>query len=422
MNALPEIEMPSTDAQLRAMGRLVAAVQELSLTRDLESVIRIVRTVARELAGADGATFILRENGYCHYVDEDAIGPLWKGQRFPMSACVSGWAMLNRQPAVIPDIFDDPRVPVDAYRPTFVKSLVMVPIRTSAPIGAIGVYWAHQYRAGAHEVELLQTLSNTTAVALENVQVYRELEQRVAERTRELRAANEELEAFSYTVSHDLRGPLTAIGGFASLIENELAPHAEGNVLEHLAIIRKETIRMETLIKDLLQMAAATGAELHATEVDLSALASDFLEGLRAGAPERLVDFRLEPGVVVHGDSGLLRVALENLLANAWKYSSKRPRARIELGRERRPDGIDVIFVRDNGAGFDMRQADKLFTPFKRLHTSAEFPGTGIGLATVRRIVERHGGRVWADSEPGSSATFYFSLPRQGVAASETAG
>jgi len=159
----------------QAMTRLVDAVQELSLARDLESIMALVRRTARQLTGADGATFVLRDGDMCHYADEDAIAPLWKGQRFPMSACVSGWAMLNRQPAIIEDIYADSRVPVDAYRPTFVKSLVMVPIRTSSPIGAIGNYWAHHHLASREEVELLQGLANTTAVALENVQAYGQL-------------------------------------------------------------------------------------------------------------------------------------------------------------------------------------------------------------------------------------------------------
>ncbi len=170
---------------------LVDVVQRLSLARDLGAVQKIVRHAARTLTGADGATFVLRNSGQCYYADEDAIEPLWKGMRFPMEACISGWSMLHRQAAVIPDIYADARVPADAYRATFVKSLAMVPIRSLDPIGAIGTYWATHHAATRDEVRVLQALADTTAVAMENVRVYSELEQRVHERTRELEAANE---------------------------------------------------------------------------------------------------------------------------------------------------------------------------------------------------------------------------------------
>ena len=179
----------------RGVAELVEVVQRLSLARDLATVQEIVRRSARLLTGADGATFVLRDGDRCHYADEDAIEPLWKGQRFPMSACISGWSMLNRQPAVIEDIYADDRIPHDAYRPTFVKSLVMVPIRTLDPVGAIGNYWATRHQPTAAEVRLLQALADTTAVAMENVRVFCELEDRVKARTAELQAANEQLAA-----------------------------------------------------------------------------------------------------------------------------------------------------------------------------------------------------------------------------------
>ncbi|MFZ6049235.1 GGDEF domain-containing protein [Pseudomonas sp. CR3202] len=174
----------------RNLEYLVRAIQELSLARSLDRIAEIVRSAARELVGADGATFVLRDGDRCYYKDEDAISPLWKGLRFPMETCISGWAMINRTPAVIEDIYLDPRIPHDAYRPTFVNSLVMVPIRSLAPVGAIGTYWATHYAASEREVGLLQALADSTSVAMENVQLYNELEQRVIARTQELVAAN----------------------------------------------------------------------------------------------------------------------------------------------------------------------------------------------------------------------------------------
>ena len=184
---------------VRGMERLLQAVQELSLARSLDDIQRVVRTAARELTGCDGASFVLRDNGKCYYADEDAIAPLWKGSRFPMEICISGWAMFNREAAVIPDIYVDSRIPHAAYRPTFVKSLVMVPIRKLDPVGAIGNYWAHERQPTEQEVSLLQALANATSIAMENVKLLAELEQRVLDRTAELESANEAIRKLSVT-------------------------------------------------------------------------------------------------------------------------------------------------------------------------------------------------------------------------------
>jgi GAF domain-containing protein len=179
------------------MHRLLLAVQELSLARDLADVQRIVRTAARELTQCDGATFVLRDNGKCYYADEDAIAPLWKGLRFPLEACISGWAMLNKQSAVIPDIYADPRIPHEAYRPTFVKSLVMVPIRKLDPLGAIGNYWATPHQPTSEEIALLQALADATSVAMNSVTVNSELEKRAQDRSDLQRELDEETRSLS---------------------------------------------------------------------------------------------------------------------------------------------------------------------------------------------------------------------------------
>ncbi|MBV8191232.1 MAG: sensor domain-containing diguanylate cyclase [Alphaproteobacteria bacterium] len=179
---------PQAGWYVRAMEHLVDVVQELSLARDLPRIMEIVRHAARELTGADGATFVLRDNGKCYYAEENAIAPLWKGHRFPLEACISGWAMLNRRPAVVPDIYKDPRIPIEAYRPTFVRSLAMVPIRTVDPIGAIGNYWAEIREPSAEQVKVLQALADVTAVSMENVEVFSNLERLVKERTAALEA------------------------------------------------------------------------------------------------------------------------------------------------------------------------------------------------------------------------------------------
>ncbi len=405
-----------TGAQLerhnRAMVRLVTAVQELSLARNLDTIMSIVRTAARELTGADGATFVLRDGDKCYYAEENAISPLWKGQRFPMSTCISGWVMLNGQSAIIEDIYADPRIPADAYRPTFVKSLVMVPIRTAAPVGAIGNYWAQTRSATSSEVELLQALANTTAVAMESVRLYSELEQRVRERTLQLEAANRELEAFSYSVSHDLRAPLRRIDGFASLLVDDHEDALDQQVHRYLNHIKSEARRMSGLIDDLLRLAKYTRIELRIATVNLSAIAREVLTRFRSEDVARAAEFLIQDGLVVQGDAGLLKIVLENLLSNAWKYTSKGAKTIIEFGSTIQPDGSTTFFVRDNGAGFDMEYAANLFAPFQRLHSNNEFPGTGVGLATVQRIIRRHGGQIRAESAVDKGASFFFTLPQ----------
>lgn len=179
-------ELRASTRYQQGLEKLVAVVQQLSLCRTMDQITEVVRTAARQLMRADGATFVLNDHGFCRYIDEDAIGPLWKGSRFPMKSCISGWVMTNRTAVVIEDVYKDPRIPVEVYKPTFVKSLAMVPIRGAAPVGAIGAYWAKPHQATRQEVELLRALADTTSVALENVRVYAELEQRVQDRTRAL--------------------------------------------------------------------------------------------------------------------------------------------------------------------------------------------------------------------------------------------
>ena len=406
--AAAKVEVARLERHNQAMARLVQAVQDLSLARDLDTIMAIVRRAARELTGADGATFVLRDGDQCHYADEDAIAPLWKGKRFPLEACISGWAMLNKQSAVIEDIYADPRIPADAYRPTFVKSLAMVPIRVSAPIGAIGNYWAHRHQPTPEEVEVLQALANTTSVAMENVRVYSELEQRVKDRTLDLEATNKELEAFSYSVAHDLRAPLRAISGFSMILVNKYSDRLDDQGVDYLARVRNQADRMGTLIDDLLKLAKFSRSPLNRSEVHLSKLVHGILSNLRSGAPARDATFKVQENVDVIADSVLIGVVLENLLSNAWKYTSKQSETHIEFGHDTR---ANAYFVRDNGAGFDMAMADKLFAPFQRLHSDAEFPGHGVGLATVQRIIHRHGGRIWAESVVGKGTTFYFTLP-----------
>jgi PAS domain S-box-containing protein len=236
------------------------------------------------------------------------------------------------------------------------------------------------------------------------------LERRVHERTRELAVSNSELESFAYSVSHDLRAPLQVIDGFGRALLARTEIQLDERARHFLARIRDNTRQMGELIDDLLSLAHVTRAEIRSERVNLAPKAAQIVERLRQRDPERDVTVDIDDDVTCRGDARLLAIVLENLVENAWKFTARTPGARICIGRTAGRGGEDVIFVEDNGAGFDMAYAAKLFNAFQRLHAASEFPGTGIGLATVHRIVTRHGGRVWADARPGQGATFHFTL------------
>jgi PAS domain S-box-containing protein len=235
-----------------------------------------------------------------------------------------------------------------------------------------------------------------------------DLDRRVRERTAEL-------EAFAYSVSHDLRAPLRTVDGFATALVEECGDRLDVRGRDYLERVRESVQRMGVLIDDLLQLSQAGRAALAAEACDLSGVARGIVGTLRELEPARAVDVVIQDRVIVDGDPNLLRIALDNLLGNAWKFTSKVPNATIELSAVQRAGEV-LIAVRDNGAGFDMAYARKLFNPFQRLHRVEEFPGTGVGLATVQRIVNRHGGRIWADSAPGCGASFFFTLPLRDAA------
>lgn len=236
-----------------------------------------------------------------------------------------------------------------------------------------------------------------------------DLEQRIEERTSELTVVNKELEAFSYSVSHDLRAPLRSVDGFSQALLEDYGDKFDEIGKDYLNRVRNATIDMGHLIDDILNLSRITRGDVNYDEVDLSKLFLDIAERYKKEQPERDIDLIISKGLKVNGDERLLKAMLENLISNAYKFSSQEPIAKIEFGMTSINDE-DAYYVRDNGVGFDMKYADKLFGAFQRLHSKAEFPGTGVGLATVQRIIHKHGGRVWAESELGKGATFYFTI------------
>lgn len=289
-------------------------------------------------------------------------------------------------------------------------------------VGMLGV----ANRPGGYDDTLVEHLQPFTATCAVLIEAYRqsrqrqhaehmlrqlnlELEDHVSRRTAELQASIKELESFSYSVSHDLRSPLRGINGFSRLLQEDYGDRLDEQGKEYLRRICAATLRMSELIDGMIDLAQLTREPVQPAEVDLSRLARAVAQQLQAAEPERKAVFAIAPGVKAHGDERLLRVVLQKLFANAWKFSAQRDVAHIGFGA-RQADGDLAYFVRDDGVGFDMKYVDKLFGAFQRLHGIKEFAGTGIGLATVQRIVQRHGGRVWAEGETGKGATFYFTL------------
>ncbi|MGA8232622.1 MAG: ATP-binding protein [Candidatus Acidiferrales bacterium] len=243
----------------------------------------------------------------------------------------------------------------------------------------------------------------------ELLEAHDELEQRVRDRTAELAAANKELEAFSYSVSHDLRAPLRSIDGFSLALIEDYGTKLDQDGKDYLRRVRGASQRMSQLIDDMLNLARVTRRSMQRETVDLSALAKSIADDLSKEEPNRQVEFSIAEGLTADADSGLMKIAMQNLIGNAWKYTSAHDYARIEFGRTNQ-NGSSAYFVKDDGAGFDSRYVERLFGAFQRLHAATEFPGTGIGLATVQRIIHRHGGQVWAEGAVERGATFYFTL------------
>jgi signal transduction histidine kinase len=375
------------------------------------------RRAVRRLTAADGVTFVLRQGEQCFYADEDAIAPLWKGRRFPLDQCVSGWVMLNRQTAVIPDIYSDPRVPTEAYRPTFVQSLLMVPVRKEDPVGAIGVYWASRHEAAPGEQDLVQAVANGAALALANVKLVRDLED-AAERERGARLvaerANQLTDQFLATISHELRTPLNVIHGWLWQLRQpgttpELARHA-------LAIVERNAAIQTRLVEDLIDASRAMsgGISLQTSVVDVNEVCKAAADAERPAAEAKGLQLLVEPdadALPVLGDTGRLGQILRNLLDNSVKFTG--PGGAIVV-RARKAGSRVRITVQDNGIGIHPDALRRVFDRFWQEDGSAtrKAGGLGLGLALVHELVRLHGGRVSVESaREGAGTTVTVELP-----------
>ena len=401
--------------EVRASRVLTSTIEKLSSATELTQLTRIVAAAARTIANADGATFVLRDKDLCYYADEDAISPLWKGKRFPMSACISGWAMLNRKTVYIEDIYQDPRIPHDAYRPTFVKSLCMMPIRTASPIGAIGCYWSSHYTPTEHEIRRLQALANNTAIALENL----ELRKSVLEgdsRNKNLESSQQKLELAIQSIVHDLRNPISAMLAFSSLLENHFSDDSasfktDERAKQYFTSLFASGLRANQMLSQILSFYKVAHRKLSKQLVDMEIIGRELEMQLRTINPNRSVEFKFDGDMIGYAGPIMIRLVIENLISNAFKYSQHKTNTLIHFGKSENTDKFNTFFVKDNGVGFDPQYTHKLFTPMVRLHDETEFEGTGLGLASVAQIINSHGGEVRAEGQVDKGATFYFSLP-----------
>jgi light-regulated signal transduction histidine kinase (bacteriophytochrome) len=297
-------------------------------------------------------------------------------------------------------------------------------MRTGIPWNTESIIKQNDTIVGALQVQVFRTSPRTLVASFLDIserfiaeqeirKLNEELAKRVEERTAELAAANKELEAFAYSVSHDLRAPLRTIDGFSQALLEDYASSIDETGKDYLRRVRAAANRMSSLIEDILGLSRVTRTEMERSSVDLSDLVREIFEDIKALEPEREIDVLIADSAVARCDRRLMKVVLQNLIGNAWKFTRDVKRPKIEFGIEGSAEK-PVFFVRDNGAGFDMKYKEKLFAPFQRLHAVDEFEGSGIGLATVQRIMNRHGGLIWAEGSVNKGATFYFTIPDKG--------
>jgi light-regulated signal transduction histidine kinase (bacteriophytochrome) len=441
-----EQEIERANFQLERQKALFSVITRLREFLDLETIFQATATEVRQLLAADrvGMFRFYASSGWDdgEFVSED-VAPEFSSaiaQKVHDHCFGDQFAIHYQQGRVqaVADIYDAglSDCHIQVLSQFQVRANLVVPLLQGHNLW--GLLCIHQCRAPRQwqetEIEFVHQIANHLGVALQHAELLAELRAEIVERQQaeqraqdlnqglqqaiiELKAVNKELEAFSYSVSHDLRAPLRSIDGFSQALLEDCLDQLDANGQDYLRRIRAATQRMGQLIDDLLTLSRVTRSDMQRESVNLSRIASRICTDLQQAAPERQAEFEIQPGLVAQGDARLLQVLLDNLLNNAWKFTSRQLQARIEFGAIAQENGIPAYFVRDDGVGFDMTYVDKLFRPFQRLHGMNEFTGNGIGLATVQRIVHRHGGRVWAEGSLARGAIFYFTLFAEEVGA-----
>lgn len=384
---------------------LVQVVLKLSQCRSLDQIVGVLRDTTRELTGADGISIVLRDVDKCYYVEENAVGPLWKGKRFPMSACISGWCMIHREQVVITDIYADARIPHDAYRPTFVKSLAMTPIRSADPVGAIGAYWATQYQATPEQLSTLQALGDSASMALENSQLIDELKD-----------ASRRKDEFLTMLAHELRNPLGPIRNGLHLLK--LSDSQSEPILQASEMMERQVVHMSRIIDDLLDVARITKGKISIkrSRIDLATLLRQCVNDHRAQIDAAGLTLKLElplSPIWINADSTRLSQAFSNVLDNARKYTAAGGTVSVTLRADPATQQA-MIEIADTGIGIAPQQLPHVFETFMQADTSLDRTagGLGLGLPVANGFIKLHDGTISANSDGlGQGSRFTITLP-----------
>jgi two-component system CheB/CheR fusion protein len=396
---------------------LLQAVSALASARTLEELMSVVRQSLRTLMRADGVTLVLRDGGMCHYADEDAIEPLWKGRRFPLEACISGWVMQHREPAVIADIYADPRIPHEAYRSTFVRSLAMMPVGTDAPVAAIAAYWAHRHTATRKEREILRVVADAAALGMRNASLAEQRELalvRESEARHQAEDANQLKDDFLATLSHELRTPLHVIQSWLWQLRRSHDPEELSKAVE---VVERNVALQSRLVEDLLDMSRASAGQLRIQVqlVNIAALCTTLVEVVQPIARAKNIHLELSQSgaAFIWGDPDRVQQMLWNVVNNAIKFTPEDGLVRLGISREARRV---VVTVDDNGIGIDPRFLPFMFDRYRQAdqRPARRYGGLGLGLNIVRELAHLHGATVRAEScgiDQGTRIAIEFPIP-----------
>ncbi|MDP2209829.1 MAG: PAS domain S-box protein [Bacteroidota bacterium] len=415
-----EEEIKLTNKELETINKIIASATS---TFDLKLILDKVMDEALNVVGLEGGTVCLinPDNTFELAVEKGATQETIEdltNNKIKVGDCLCGNCAKECKPLILQTKEDVLEYATrEVLRGEDIRFHAAFPFVIGEKcVGVLCVFTRTDKKPLERNLKLLESIVAQTAIAIENSRLYEEvkkhtlqLEHIVSERTAELQSANKELEAFSYSVSHDLRAPLRAIDGFSLALLEDYSDKLDNEGKHHLQRVRNGATEMAQLIDDLLNLSRISRRELIRGSVDMSKIVKSITDKLNSSETDRKAVFNIADNIQAAGDSNLLKIVMENLLNNAWKFTSKRKNVSIEFGILEK-EGKTVYYIKDNGVGFDMKYADKLFNPFQRLHRKEDYPGTGIGLATVRRIILKHGGSIWAESELGKGAAFYFTL------------